>query len=139
MNLESKIFEHILDTNRDPLFSADAKKILYSNDSEIWILFTADNLSQPERKSGDRVFITRFSEKIEDVFWLNGFYLVFNVGNIVKISEIDNRDQLNVFDFKEFPTNDDSKAKISFVPNSRDKKLYVLSNGNLYSSERLVP
>lgn len=139
MNIESKAFEQLLETSKPPRLSPDGKKIVCYNSNEIWVLYTSDSLSQPEHKMGDKVFLTRFSENIGDLFWLNSFYLVFNVGDKIKISEIDSRDYLNVFDFKEFSSTNNTVTNIGFSPNSRDKKLYVLNGGNLYSSEKIVP
>ncbi|HEY0090170.1 MAG TPA: hypothetical protein VGB37_15085, partial [Candidatus Lokiarchaeia archaeon] len=112
---------------------------------EIWILFLKDKLDQPTKKTGEKIFLTRVSEKINDVFWLNSDYLIFDSGNKLKIAEIDDRDRINIYDLSEFkeppqgaasavPT---GQAKIFF--NKSDKKLYVLTQDNLYVSEKLIP
>ncbi|GAI49198.1 unnamed protein product, partial [marine sediment metagenome] len=49
----------------------------------------------------------------------------------IKIAEIDDRDRINVVDIAEF-----ENPKIFW--NKNDKKLYVLSEENLYVSESLM-
>ena len=87
---------------------------------------------QPQRHVGEKVFLTRFSEKIDEVFWYTNHYLVFNVGNRIKIVEIDDRDKINIVDFTEF------KEPKTFW-NQSNKKLYILSEEILYTSKKLVP
>jgi hypothetical protein len=103
--------------------SSDKKKVVDSSNYEIWVLF-------PEEK--EEVFITRFSKKIGNVFWLTDHYLIFNVGDKIKIAEIDDRDKINMIDLAEF-----KNPEIFW--DKKSKKLYVLSEGNLYQSEPLLP
>ncbi|MBI2042081.1 MAG: hypothetical protein HYT20_03660 [Candidatus Nealsonbacteria bacterium] len=110
--------------------STDKEKIIGSNGYEIWITFLKDN--PPIGRQGEKIFLTRFSEKIGDIFWLNNYYLIFNVGNKIKITEIDNRGGLNIVDLAEFP-----KPQITWDKNA--KKLYVLSDGKTYLLENLLP
>lgn len=130
-NLESKIFEKFFENVKEIKISPDFRKLVYTSDSEIWILFLEDQTSQPQKLENERVFITRFSEKINEVSWLNSNYLVFSVENKIKIAEIDDRDQINIIDLAEF-----KEPKISF--NESDKKLYLLSEGNIARSESLI-
>lgn len=110
--------------------SPDLKKMIEFNDYEIWVLFLDDDPPTAHRE-GDRVFIARFSEKLGDVFWYTPYYLLFNTGGQIKIAEIDERDRINIVGLAEF-----KNPKIFW--NQTDKKLYVLSEGNLYVSERLI-
>ncbi len=112
--------------------SPDGKKIVYFSDYEIWILFVQDIFDQPQKKAGDKLFLTRFSEKIGDVFWLNSDYLVFSAGNKIKIAETDDRDTINIYDIGEF-----TNPTIKFTP--ADNKLYILSEGKTYVSASLLP
>jgi len=112
-------------------FSPDLKKIVYFNNHEIWILFLEEKLGQPQKKVGEEIFLTRFSEKIGEVFWLTSHYLIFNTGNKIKIAEIDDRDRIQTWDLREFQS-----PKIFF--NQKNKKLYLLGEGNLYVSENLI-
>lgn len=110
--------------------STDKKRVIESNSYEIWVTFLEENL--PVGRQEERMFLTRFSEKIGDIFWLNNYYLIFNVGNKIKISEIDNRDWLNVIDLAEF-----EKPEIFWDKNT--KKLYVISEKKIYLLENLLP
>lgn len=103
--------------------STDKKKVVESDDYELWVVF-------PEEEK--RVFLTRFSEKIENIFWLNDYYLIFNVGDKIKIAEIDNRDGLNIIDLAEFRS-----PKILWDKNAG--KLYLVSEEKTYLLENLLP
>jgi len=129
---ESQVFEKIAEPIMDIKFSPDGKEMLYFNNYEIGILFLEKKEGQPQKKALENLFLTRFSEKIDQVLWLNSNYLVFNAGSKIKISEIDDRDKLNIYDFGEF-----NSPKMSF--NQFDKKLYILTEENLSSSEKLLP
>lgn len=131
-NPDSKSFEKFFEPIKDLKISPDYLKIVYFSDYEIWILSLKDYNQAAIHQAGDRVFLIRLSEKIKDVFWFNSSYLVFNARNKIKIAEIDDRDRINVVDVAEF-----ENPKIFW--NQFDKKLYVLSNGNLYQSGRLLP
>ena len=135
-NSNSNNFEKFFETSKEPKISSDLKKIVYYSDYEIWILFLKNEFSQPQKSAGEKQFIARFSEKIGNVFWLSSHYLIFNSGSKIKIAEIDDRDKINIADFAP-PTTTGGGPEIFF--NQNDKKLYISSEGNLYSSERLVP
>ncbi len=130
-DLQSKSFKRFCEATVDLILSPDSKKIAYINNNEIWVFFLKDITGQPKRKTGDKVFLTRFSKKIDHIFWYSPFYLIFNCGNKIKVAEIDDRDTLNIVDLAKF-----NKPKIFF--NQNNKKLYILSHGNLYVSEKLL-
>jgi len=131
LNPNLKSFEKFFEPIENLKISPNLKKIVYFSDYEIWILFLEDVLERPQKKSGEKLFLTRFSDKIEDVFWLNSNYLIFGVGDKIKIAEIDDRDKINIVDLAAFKT-----PQIIF--NQTDKKLYLLSENNLYVSEVLI-
>jgi len=119
-------------------FSPDLKKIVYFNNYEIWILFLEEKFGQPQKKAGEEIFLTRFSEKIGKVFWLTSHYLVFNTGNKIKIAEIDDRDRINIVDL--FSIKGQVKFENSKIFwNKNEKKLYILSEENLFVSKKLIP
>ena len=82
----------------------------------------------------EKIFLNRFSEKIKDCFWLNDNYLIFNLGEKIIISEIDNRNSVNMITLPQPLSPND---KILF--NQEDKKLYILTEDSLLSSEKLLP
>lgn len=127
---EEKSFKKLFEPIEKFKFSPDSKKLAYANVSEIWILFLEKIIEIPPREKDEKLFITRFSEKIDDIFWYTNHYLIFNVGDKIKIAEIDDRDKINIVDLAEF------KNPEIFWAN---KKLYLLSEQNLYVSEELTP
>ena len=104
----------------------------YYNNYEIWVLFLVKKYEQPQKLAEDQLFLTRFSGKIDEVFWYTDNYLIFNTGEKIKIAEIDDRDIVNIVELVEF------KAPKIFW-NQNNKKLFVLSDGDLYVSEKIAP
>ena len=119
-------------------FSPDSKKLVYCNNYEIWILFLEEKLDQPQKKPGEEIFLTRFSEKIGDCFWWTAHYLIFNAGDKIKIAEIDDRGKINIIDLSFAKTNIDLK-NLKMFWNQLDKKLYILSENKFFGSDRLIP
>src|SRR3989344_2479125 len=130
LDQEKKEFTNLLEKNTDLKISPDAGKIAYASEFEIWVLFPKEQTHQPQKKSGEKIFLTRFSEKIDNLFWFGSYYLIFSAGNKIKIAEIDDRDQINIVDLTEF-----KNPEMRF--NQLDKKIYVFSEGKLLSSEPL--
>jgi len=128
----SQRFEKIFDNTTSFRISPDEKKIFLATSHEIWVLFLEEIKSQPQKEQREKMFLNRFSEEINKVFWYNSYYLIFNVENIIKITEIDDRDRINIVDLTKFP-----EPKIFF--NIVDKKLYILSEKNLFVSKPLLP
>jgi hypothetical protein len=126
-NMEQGSFEKFFEKINDLKISPDNKKLVFFSDSEIWVLFLKEKWDQPTKKAGEKLLITRLSEKIGDVFWLNSNYLIFNNGDKIRISEIDDRDRINIIDIAEF-----NNPKLFF--NRGDKKIYLLSDESLYAS-----
>lgn len=129
---DSKTFKEISNSVKNFRFSPDFKKVVYWNDYEIWILFLEEKLDQPPKMIGELTFLTRFSEKIKEVFWYTSHYLIFNTGDKIKIIEIDDRDKINTVNLTSF-----EEPKIFW--NKSYKNLYILTNENLFFSEKLLP
>jgi len=129
---DSSSFEKFFEPLKSLKISPDLKKIAFFNDHEIWLFYFEDSFDQPWKKVKEKVFLTRFSEKIGDLFWFTAHYLIFNTDSTIKIVEIDDRDGLNIYDLAE-----SKESKIFF--DDFDKKVYLLSEGNLYISEKLLP
>lgn len=122
--------------------SSDGDKVIEANDHEIWVSF-------PKEKK--KIFLSRFSEKICQVLWLNDYYIIFTVGDKIRTSspdgsenldfspcsklkaaEIDDRDRLNVIDLAEF-----NEPQIFW--DKANSKLYILSQSSLFASDKLLP
>ena len=131
-NKEKRAFEKVSESVKDLKFSIDYKKIAYFNNNEIWILFLEKQYSQPQKGKVDKMFLTRFSEKISRISWYTDHYLIFDIKGKIKVAEIDDRDKINIVDFAEFKDSE-------IFWNQINKKLYILSDKTLYVSEKLVP
>ena len=140
-NPESKSFEKFLETKKGPKLSPNREKIVYFSDYEIRILYSEPELTQPWKSAGEKSFIARFSEKIGDVFWYGSYHLIFNVGNKIKVAEIDDRDKINIADLATFETNleENNLSLFKIFFNQNDKKIYVLNRQNFSSSQNPLP
>lgn len=127
-----KSFQKIFEPIKNFRISPDFNKLVYFNDYEISVLFLEKKYDQPQKEAGDQIFITRFSEKINKVFWYTNDYLIFAVGNKIKIAEIDDRDKINIFDFGAFNNPEIFWSRVN-------KKIFILAEKNFYSSEVLTP
>ena len=132
LNSSSRIFEKFSESIKNLKLSPDSKKLVIGNNYEIWILFLIDIDEQSQKKASQKIFLTRFSQKIGEIFWLNPDYLMFNTGNKLKIAEIDDRDRINIIELGEF-----ENPKIFW--NQELERIYVLSNKELYSLGNLLP
>jgi len=105
LNKDTKIFEPISGEVKDAKFSSDNQKILIQTANEIWVLYIEDFLLQPYKKTGDKELITRFSQPItQAIFYPDNEHIAFVVGNQIKITELDGRDQRNTIDFISAPS-----------------------------------
>lgn len=129
---KEKEFKKISENVKKIKISPDNKKIAYFNESEIWVIFLEDIRDQPRRERGQVQFLSRFSEEVKDVFWYTSHYLIFNTGNKIKISEIDNRDKINSSDLAEF-------QEVEIFWYQGVNKLCLLSKGSFFCSEPLMP
>ena len=112
-------------------FSKNIYKMAYWGNSA-GILFMDKENYQPQKMAGDEILIADFNEKITELLWLNDFYVIFNIGNQIKIAETDDRDQINIIDFASYPD-----PQIFW--NRSDRVFYVFSSSSLYSFENLIP
>jgi hypothetical protein len=142
-NQDSNSFEKFFEPIKSLKISPDSKKLVYFSDYEIWLLFLEDSFDQPWKKVGEKVFLTRFSEKIEDLFWYTAHYLIFNTDSKTKIVEIDDRDGINIYDLSPNLFTDSEELvefkELKMFFNESDKKVYLLSEGKFLTSEKLLP
>jgi hypothetical protein len=124
---EIQVFESFYNPVKNIKISPDGQKILFYNDNEIIYSYL-------NSKDSEKIFLNRFSEKIGDCFWLNNDYLIFNLGEKIVISEIDNRDNLNMVNLSQTLLLTDK-----IYLNQQEKKLYILTKDDLLISEKLIP
>lgn len=106
--------------------SLDFQKLMYFGRNEVWIMFLEKKYEQPAKEAGDKVIIIHSNEEIDDVFWYNNNYLIFDSGDKIRISETDDRDKINIVDLFEF-----KDPQILWLNN----KLYILSNQIFYLAQ----
>ncbi len=98
LDLEKKASWQEIDKNITAYsLSFDRKKIAFSKANELWVLFLQDVFSQPERKKGEKVFITRLSAPINKIIWLTNAYLLLEAQGHLSITELDNRDRAQIW------------------------------------------
>lgn len=131
---ETKVFNSFYSPVKNIKISPDGQKILFNNDYEI--LFAYLNYQDSEK-----IFLNRFSEKISDLFWLNSDYVIFILAGKIKISEIDNKNEINMVELKDKILINDKKIDIKnpeIYFNQQSKKLYISAGKNLIISEQLI-
>jgi hypothetical protein len=119
-DLEGK--KKIMENVNSFLVSPNKRKIAVFQDNEIWLLLKEDDF--------EKTFLTRFSKKIKNPFWINNNYLLFSLDDKIIVSETDTRDFLNYYEWQGFPD-----QKIIF--NFSEKNFFVLSKGKLFLSEKI--
>ncbi len=137
-NPETKSFEKLLSNMESLEISPSFGKISFSSANEIWILSLKKEDDQPNRKFGEKTFLIRFSEKINNIFWWTDHYLIFTLGDKIKIIEVDNRDKINIYDLPSSIQLDLENNNFEILWNNDNKKLYILTEKNLYESEELI-
>ena len=130
LNPETETLEELAGGVEQIKISPNREKLSYITNHEVWILFLKDTTLQ---KAGDKIFLHRFlSNNIEGCYWLNSDYLIYNVGDYIKISEIDSRDKINIIDIF-------SIKNPQLFWGENQEELYILSEKNLYVLENLLP
>ena len=127
-NKETKVFNKKVEAKTEIKYTPFYERILFAADNELWLLLLKDAETPFFTKAYSTIFISRFSQNINDIKWLNGDYFVYTLGTKVNISEIDNRDHINSFELPQSET-----SKIFF--NGNTKKLFLLNEEELLVSE----
>lgn len=131
-NKDTKVFDKKLEAETEVKYTPFYDRILFATDNELWLMLLKDTETPFFKKAYSVIFISRFSEKIGDVKWLNGDYFVYSLNDKLNISEIDNRDKINSFGLNEDAT------QILF--NGNTKKLFILNQNELkVSDNKLMP
>jgi len=131
LDRDNREFRKIFSSPYIPIKSPDLKKIVHHTDHEIEVFFLEEENDQPRRKQGENIFLTRFARKISNLNWITSHYLLFNIDSEIKVIEIDNRNNINIVNLANFK---DPKIFFNYI----DKRIYLLSEGNLWSSERII-
>lgn len=132
---KEKYFSELSQDASNIHFSNDGKKILYWTNNEINVYFTREWDVQPQRQENDIKYITRFSEKINNVQWSKDYeHVIFTVGKELKIVELDHRDNRNLTNITTLNTNNSNvitdffESKIYFTDtNEGQSSLYSIN------------
>jgi len=108
--------------------SNDNKKLFWKNKNEIGVVWLEPDYEQPARAKYDYEIIMKTLEDIGQVTWYakSDQHIIFTIGNEIKISELDGRDQRNTANIITL----EQPSKIFY--NQWNEKLYVLSNEQLF-------
>ena len=131
LNPETHLLEQIFDKVRTVEFSQDMKKITVSTGNQIWLFYLDREYEQPQREIKDKILLAGFPEQISNLFWLNNFYLIFQIEDSIKIAETDNRSRVNLIELTTFPS-----PSIHWSQNQ--KTLLVLTENNLFSCNNIL-
>jgi hypothetical protein len=102
------------------------RRVLYSNDNEIWIYYTEDKVTQPLKSKGENELLTRFSNPFSNIYlYADEEHLFFQVGGAFFFTELDGRDWRNTFNLFE-------SAEGDTVYYARSKNaIYTVKEGKL--------
>lgn len=138
VNNESKALETLNQQTKEVTISPNNQRLLYFSDNKV------SYYGQSIYVNNERVTeaIDSFSS-INDCQWLNDDYITCSLSDRIIVSEIDTRGNVNTINLLQTLALDSGNsidmknAEISF--NQRDKKLYILTGGNLISSDKILP
>jgi len=130
LNKETKTFDKIIEGQSEVKYTPFYDRVLFATDNDFYLLLLKDTETPFFEKAYSVISISKTSEKIGDIKWLNGDYFVYTLNGKVNISEIDNRDKINSFSL------DKDSSKIFF--NGNTKKLFILDQNEFMVSENKV-
>ena len=110
--------------NFEMLYSPDKKNFVYWDSRDIYI-YSSEDGEYKKLFSG---------EKVQNCQWLNNDYIIFSNQNNIIISETDWRGNINAVTL---PQTVNDNGQIFF--NRQDNKIYLLANGEMLSSEKIIP
>jgi len=128
------LFENVYTPVTALILSPNASHLLYCNDHEILVsLSNGKNI----------VSINKVSGLVKDCSWVNDNYVMYSVNDSILISETNTQGNVNTIILPStitLPNNTIIAIQApQLVINQQDKKLYLFTQNQLFSSERLVP
>jgi hypothetical protein len=112
-------------------FSNDGKKLLCWNDHEVWYYMLREWEVQPKRYFGDKITITRSSEPIKNIQWMDNYEnILFSTDKNIRSFEIDPRNKTNVSDI--FDSKDSIEDK-NLLYNKSNQTTYLLTENKILS------
>lgn len=117
LDKKSGVFEKELENVSKTAFWAGGEKIAISGEHEIWLY-----------AGKEKIFLTRISQKIKNIFWLNPNYILFNTDKGIDIIETDNRDKPQIWQISDI-----AAEKMFF--NQKNKEIYLLNKDRFLASD----
>ncbi len=112
-------------------FSDDGKKLLCWNEHEVWYYMLRDWEIQPKRYFGDKITITRSSEIIKNVQWMDNYEnIILSTKNTIKTLEVDPRSRTNLADLTIVKETIPEK---NLLYNKNNQTLYYLDDNKIFS------
>ncbi|MCK5080550.1 MAG: carboxypeptidase regulatory-like domain-containing protein [Candidatus Moranbacteria bacterium] len=112
-------------------FSDDGKKLLCWNKHEAWYYMLRDWEIQPKRYFGDNIVITRSSELIQNIQWMDNYEnIILSTNQDVKSFEVDPRNHTNI---SNLATSKKPLQEKDLIYNKNNQTLYFLDEGQIYS------
>ncbi|MEK7664847.1 MAG: hypothetical protein AAB361_01755 [Patescibacteria group bacterium] len=134
LSQKTKEFLSFYDPVKKIEISPNGQKVVFYNDYEILFSYI---WKLQESENPEKIFLNRFSEKIGQCVWLNNDYIIFTISDRIKISEIDNKNNLNIITLPEISAFSGQNPEIYF--NQQEKKLYALFGDKILISEKIAP
>jgi hypothetical protein len=122
-----KIFEGVEELKASPF----EDKLLCQLQNELWIYALKDMDAPSQEKAGTKIFISRFSQQVQKSDWIDDNYFAFSTTDKINISETDIRSNLNMYEIASL-----EGSELWF--NQKNGKLYILSEGTLLVSDKLL-
>ena len=132
LNRENNNFENKINSQEELKYTSFFNKILFYDNHNVWLMPLKRYESPFFEDAYSIINIKTFNRKVDNIKWLNGDYFVFTLDGELHISEIDNRDNLNIFSL-----NKNNTSNIFF--NGNTKNLYILNDNNFLETKKLIP
>lgn len=130
-NKENKSFELKLEALTEIKYTPFFNKILFYDNNKIWLMFLKKEDSPFFKEAYEIIELSNYLKKIDNLKWLNGFYFILTINNGVFISEIDNRNNINILKLDK-----ENTSKIFF--NGNIKKVFLLDQKSFLVSENKI-
>lgn len=112
-------------------FSNDGKKLLCWNEHEVWYYMLRDWEVQPKRFFGDKITITRSSEAIKNIQWMDNYEnIILSTGEEIRSFEVDPRNKTNISNLL---LCENSLEEKDLIYNKNNQTAYFLDNNKLFS------
>jgi hypothetical protein len=128
---KTQVFEKIFERAKKIKFSDDLKKVAIANDYQIWLFYLEKEYQQPQREAKELFLLDAFEEKIKDIFWLDSSHLIVAFKDKIRVLEIDNRSNLNIYTLINQPI-----EKVFW--DQTKKALFVYNQEGLFLSETII-